>query len=415
VYDEGNSWIEVYQGTSAAFEKVVTLGALTLRVQAVGQFPGPFSDVSVAAPTIEIMANSVAYNSLVDGLHQVTTLLDDKFSDHAKRIAQLGTLVSEALSRTSIDKKLVRSDIVASSDRASASISQVQTIAVDAQSAVAALETEVSAEFDVVSASITENATAIATIDGYAASQWSVLTDVNGNVAGLVLFNEGASKTSFDVIADAFRVCWPGVSGGDHVPVFTIANVNGSAKLALRGDMLVDGTIVARMVQAGAITAVAIEAGAINTSKLAVNSVDIHALIEGAATYLDVTYFGAPSIPGNPAIDGVPVTSVAFFDKWSTIRSGRTYISLHGRFEKEIAGYSESPTSSIELYVNGSLRRQWKYKYSFNGGSTWQLKTPVTIGWVVEGLPDGSNHFDMKATNAPGFGDGEVVIMDLRR
>jgi hypothetical protein len=185
-YDEGNSWIEVYQGTSAAFEKVVTLGALTLRVQAVGQFPGPFSDVSVAAPTIEIMANSVAYNSLVDGLkHQVTTLLDDKFSDHAKRIAQLGTLVSEALSRTSIDKKLVRSDIVASSDRASASISQVQTIAVDAQSAVAALETEVSAEFDVVSASITENATAIATIDGYAASQWSVLTDVTGLSPGL--------------------------------------------------------------------------------------------------------------------------------------------------------------------------------------------------------------------------------------
>lgn len=417
-YDEGNSWIEVYQGVSASFEKVVTLGALTLRVQAVGQFPGPFSDVSVAAPSIEIMANSVAYNSLVDGLKdQVTTILDDKFNEHARKIAQLGTLVSEALSRTSIDKRIVRSDIVASSDRAAAEISRVEQVAVDAEAAVANLEETVGAEFGPVKAQVITNTSAIATIDGYAASQWSVLTDVNGNVAGLVLFNEGASKTSFDVIADAFRVCWPGVSGGDYVPVFTIANVSGSAKLALRGDMLVDGTIVARMVQAGAITAVAIEAGSINTTKLAVNSVDINALIAGAATYLDVSYFGAPSFPGSPAPDpgGSSATTVLFFDKSVTIRSGRALVSLESLFNFEVAAYSSSPTAYIHIYVNGLLRRSYMFQYAFNGGSTWKLRQPISVSWVMDGLPDGSNRIQMYAQNAHGIGDGQVTIMDLRR
>lgn len=417
-YDEGNSWIEVYQGVSASFEKVVTLGALTLRVQAVGQFPGPFSTVSVEAPTIEIMANSVAYNSLVDGLKdQVTTLLDDKFHEHGRKIAQLGSLVSEALARTSIDKRVVRSDIVASSDRAAAEISRVEQVAVDAEAAVANLEETVGAEFGPVKAQVIINTSAIATIDGYAASQWSVLTDVNGNVAGLVLFNEGASKTSFDVIANAFRVCWPGVAGGDHVPVFTIANVNGSAKLALRGDMLVDGTIVARMVQAGAITAVAIEAGSINTTKLAVNSVDINALIAGAATYLDVTYFGVPANPGAPAPDpaGSSAPMVVFFDKLITIRSGRALITLHSLFDNLVEAYDSSPTAYIHLYANETLYRSYSFQYAFNGASTWKLRQPINIGWVTAGLPDGSNRITLFCQNAQGLRDGQVTIMDLRR
>ena len=59
--------------------------------------------------------------------------------------------------------------------------------------ALSILRETVGAEFGPLKATVEQQAIAIAGLEGYAAGRWSVLADVHGNVAGLVLFNGGAS------------------------------------------------------------------------------------------------------------------------------------------------------------------------------------------------------------------------------
>ena len=75
-FDNGASWEQVYEGQGNQFSAVVPLAALTLRVQAInGTVKGPFSSVSIDAPTIVIADQTVALQSLIDGIkYRVTTL-----------------------------------------------------------------------------------------------------------------------------------------------------------------------------------------------------------------------------------------------------------------------------------------------------------------------------------------------------
>ena len=61
--------------------------------------------------------------------------------------------------------------------------------------------------------------------------------------------------SSFTVAADYFKVSKIGTTGGTAVPVFSMQTVGGVPKLALRGDMNADGSIIARHIAAGSITA----------------------------------------------------------------------------------------------------------------------------------------------------------------
>lgn len=102
-------------------------------------------------------------------------------------------------------------------------------------------------------ASVTTNSTAIATLNGQAAARWSLTLDVNNYVTGLTLLNGGAGVSFACFIVDKFYVAFPGVGGGTAQQVFTVANVGGSPKVALRGDMIVDGSITTQHIAASSI------------------------------------------------------------------------------------------------------------------------------------------------------------------
>lgn len=396
-YDGGETWMQVYEGVDNKFEKVVTLGALKLRVQAIGNMRGPYKTEDVEAPTIEIAPNTVAYNSLNEAIKaQITSVIDDRFTEANQKIALLGSLVSQALSRTSLDKKIVKSDLNAVAGGAKASIEEVRTVAVDAQTAVADLSTAVAAEFDEVTASVLENSSAIATLDGYAAARWSVAIDVNGNVIGLVLINDSDNVSTFTVTADTFQVAFPGETGGTAVPVFTIDNVDGVAKLALRGDMIIDGSILTQMIAAGAITSVTIEAGAINTAQLAVNSVDINALIAGAASNIDA--FTTTTLIG-------PVVETSVGSKSVNIQAGTAIVWYCLPPPNDIQDYS------LRLYVDGSPK-------SLN---TWSaasgadpLDMPMIAMEYITGLSAGNHTFDLRGKGKI-LPAGTVAIFNPRR
>jgi hypothetical protein len=215
-------------------------------------------------------------------VRQVTTVFDQVTDGLSQLELRLSRLVSQAASRSQIDKKEVRTQLFATAGTAKAEIEEVRIVAVDAAAAVASLETTVSAEFDDVNAAVTEHTTAIATLDGYAAGTWGVSIDVNGNVTGIVLANDSENFSVFSVTADNFRVAFPGHAGGAAIPVFQISNVGGVAKIVFRGDMIGDGSITTQTIQAGAITTIKLDAQAVTAAKIQAGAITSASGVIGA-------------------------------------------------------------------------------------------------------------------------------------
>jgi hypothetical protein len=89
-FDGGASWSQVYEGQSNQFSEVVTLAALTLRVQAVnGTIRGPYSTVTLPPPTIVISDQTVALQSLIAGLKYQVTTVQDQVKAQADKVEQL--------------------------------------------------------------------------------------------------------------------------------------------------------------------------------------------------------------------------------------------------------------------------------------------------------------------------------------
>lgn len=159
-------------------------------------------------------------------------------------LGSMGSTVSELFDRV---ERTAENDLT--------SILQVN----DAEGRVSAKINAVSTTVAGHTASITE---IIASVDGLSA-EWAVAIDIDGNVVGLVRLDGDASESTFTVVADKFIVAQPGVTGGDPVPVFAIATVDGVTKLALRGDMLIDGTILARHIDVGTLSAISADIGTV--------------------------------------------------------------------------------------------------------------------------------------------------------
>ena len=159
-------------------------------------------------------------------------------------LGSMGSTVSDLFSRV---ERTAENDLT--------SIIQIN----DAEGRVEAKIDSVSTTVAGHTASITE---IIASVDGISA-EWAVAIDVDGNVVGLVRLDGSATESTFTVVADKFQVAQPGTSGGDPVPVFVIAEVDGATKLALRGDMLIDGTILARHIDVGTLSAISADVGTV--------------------------------------------------------------------------------------------------------------------------------------------------------
>jgi len=154
-YDSGQTWQNVYQASDNLFSAVVSLAALTLRVQAVNSkgIRGPYASVDVTAPTIEIASQTVTLKSLIDGLkYQLTTLQDQIKSNIDDVTQQIAAITANQDARNWLDKKEVRSQLNAQAGNAKAEIATLQQAMVDEQTAFATYQTEVSASFGNVNA-----------------------------------------------------------------------------------------------------------------------------------------------------------------------------------------------------------------------------------------------------------------------
>ena len=210
----------------------------------------------MTTPDIRILIENFA-----GGLRDYVT---KQLSDQAARIDQvtqlLASIVAEQDAQNWLDKKNLRSTIVAREGALSASIDDVRTVAVSTQTAFASYQVTVSASLGDLSAWIETNATAVTDVIGTVAALYSIKVNAGGKVAGLKLGADDASSY-FDVEADVFRVGRTGQTGGTFVSVFQIANVDGTPKLSFRGDMIADGTVTAAKMNVGTLDAVSADVG----------------------------------------------------------------------------------------------------------------------------------------------------------
>ena len=88
------------------------------------------------------------------------------------------------------------------------------------------------------------------------------------------LFDDNSYMTNHTIIADSFKIIQPNAGLTTGKPVFAVGNINGQPSVGIKGDLIIDGTILGKALHTGTITADKIGAGAIIAGKVAANAID---------------------------------------------------------------------------------------------------------------------------------------------
>jgi hypothetical protein len=424
-YDDAN-WQNIYEASDSQLSAVVSLAALTLRVQAVlaNGVKGPYSTASVTAPTLQLIPQTVALQSLLDGLkYQVTTLQDQVAGDIAAVTQQISSIVSALAARGVLDKREVRYELDAVAGNAKASIATLQQVVADDQAALALFQQDVSATFGPAFSSVQTVSQAVATLDGYAAASWSVKVNVNNAVAGLQLVNGGAGMSDFVMAADHVQIQLPGYNGDAPYPLFTTGLVGGVPSVGINGNLVLNGTLTARMIGVGEIQAIhlaadsidatKIKAGSISTGQIAVGGVDLINIIDGAVSNTQAFNVGAANDTA-----GGPQQTLANVNM--LIRSGKARIEYAAQWQAGAVNYGGAqPFSQIDFLVDSAVVRSFTWLHNQIGTSVnYDLQVPAICLWSVTGLSDGTHNFQVRITNTGArwsITSGQLYITDFRR
>lgn len=150
---------------------------------------------------------------------------------------------------------------------------QITTLVTDLGVANAAIVTEQTARTNGDAANAASINAVSTTVAGHTATIATQQTSINGisanwtvaltgnTVSGMVRLDGTNSLSSFDVVADVFRVAQPGVVGGAVRTVFVIGNINGTPALGFNGDAIIDGSILASRLNVATLSAITANIG----------------------------------------------------------------------------------------------------------------------------------------------------------
>jgi hypothetical protein len=223
--------------------------------------------------------------------YQVTKLFEVIARDIAAIKARFPE-IADAQARTWLEHKDIRSQLSSRSTAAFAEINEVREVATDVDAALAAYKIEANTALGQLSTSLTSTITSltnlqyttgefqqqttsqiggltssvsaqgqsIASIEGWAASRYTIWTDVNGYGAGIELLNGGNQQSGITFLADRFRFAYPGVQG--PTDLLTFGYVNGAARFGIRADyILIDSSVTATKMSVGSLSAITANMG----------------------------------------------------------------------------------------------------------------------------------------------------------
>jgi sulfur carrier protein ThiS len=263
-YDSGESWVHIYEGGQPTFSAVCNRANLRLRVAGVGPvLHGGFTTADVTVPEITAAVDTVTLESFKEGLRDyVTTQFAEAMATISSTMQKIAAAAGEQDAQNWLDKYGTRTVLAQqASDIAAASVEASVGAKAYTDSAIASYDLTVAASFADTNASVEENATAVATLDGYAAAAYAVTLDVNGYITGTQLINGGPGSSVFTVDTDYFQIARPGVGGGSPTPVFEVGTVGGDAQVGIRGNIMLDGTITADAISVATLSAISADFG----------------------------------------------------------------------------------------------------------------------------------------------------------
>lgn len=278
-----------------------------------------------------------------------------------------------------------------------------------------------SGQADAAFAQASLNLTAIGTINGKMAATFSLTTNVSGKISGIRGFNTG-STSLVDIEADAFRIGKStGAGSTTFAPVFQVSTVDGSAKVAMRGDLLADGTITARLLTVGVIDSIHVKAFAIDTEHLAIAGVSIDNLIKGSAGYLSGAVVG-----GTTLTQGVERTlgTVAF-----TVAADNFGVILDTSIR--LGGAVSGPTSvTLRVYTRRvsptvtsfSLQDDVDADTTYLGGTSYRMVSQQMLRIFRSNFSAGTYEMQVRAlfagvggTTTTSVGSTIMIAQDVRR
>lgn len=186
--------------------------------------------------------------------------------------AQIESYKNEAAIRT---EQIVRNDgnvsLASQITTLTANLASTDAAVLAEQTARADGDTALASSISTVSTTVAGHTTTLTeygnSIDGISA-EWGVDINANGEIVGAVRLDAGDSESTFTVVSDTFRVAQPGLAGGAKT-VFQVGTVTGvGTTVALAGNMLVDGAIIAQHLSAGSVTTAKLAAGAVTADKI---------------------------------------------------------------------------------------------------------------------------------------------------
>lgn len=109
--------------------------------------------------------------------------------------------------------------------------------------------------------------TQLQTLSDDFSAQWAVKITSGGQVIGLAQLDGSAEESTFTIVADHFLVAHPTISG-TTIQAFGIGLVDGVSTVGINGDLIIDGSIVARHLSVDTLDAITADLGTITAGKL---------------------------------------------------------------------------------------------------------------------------------------------------
>ncbi|MEY9158229.1 phage tail protein [Bradyrhizobium japonicum] len=312
---------------------------------------------------------------------QVTTLRDalqDRIDEAINRIA---SIASDVAARAPLDKQSVRSQLAARSEDALAQIDDVRTVAVTTEAAFASFSTAATATWGSTTAFVENSATAIATLDGYAAASWGVSVGVDGVITGSIRIDGGASWSAVTIQADKFQIQLTGYNGDAPLKPFTIGAVNGIPAIGINGaNMYLDRSIFANAIVAKSITASEIAANTVTSDSGLIGALAVKSLsLADQAVTVPVVQTLTSNVVGGTG-DRVYFSFNLSID--TTGLSGKSipiYASLVAQWENDNFGFVDSVH---QLYINNAVVCGF---HAGNGGSAAISLVPLVGSTTITG------------------------------
>lgn len=121
-------------------------------------------------------------------------------------------------------------------------------------------------------------------------SQWTLKLNVNNHVAGVGMMLDDSGSSEFVILSDKFMVVNP-TDTMEPKAVFTVGDIDGNSGVGIKGDLIIDGSILTRNLAANCITADKIKAGEVTADKIGSGTITSKTIMLSAAS--GATYIGA--------------------------------------------------------------------------------------------------------------------------